>query len=66
MVAWGGDVAYYRLYKMSNPTGRFVGFEEIDAEDDLEAIRAAKRRLGSQPLELWCGTRKVKSFPAKD
>ena len=62
----GGEVAYYRLYMMSNPHGRFVGFEEIDAEDDLEAIRAAERRLGPQPLELWCVKRKVKSFPAKE
>ena len=59
-------MAYYRLYMMSNPHGRFVGFEEIDAEDDLEAIRAAERRLGPQPLELWSGKRKVKSFPAKE
>ncbi|MDQ8754902.1 hypothetical protein RCO27_01555 [Sphingosinicella sp. LHD-64] len=63
--SWRGrDVAYYRLYILSGPDGRFVGFEEIEAADDLEAVRAAEPRAGPHPLELWCGKRKVKSFPA--
>jgi hypothetical protein len=45
--------------------GRFVGFEEIEAVDDVEAVRLAAGHEGPQPLELWCGKRKVKSFPAK-
>lgn len=56
-------MAYYRLYLLSSPGGRFVGFEEIDARDDVEAIRIAGSRAGRHPLELWCGERKVKSFP---
>ena len=59
-------MAYYRLYMLSGPEGRFVGFEEIDAVDDLAAVRAAERHCGPQPLELWCGRRKVKDFPARD
>ena len=59
-------MGYYRLYLLSNPDGRFVGFEEIDAPDDLEAVRMAQAHSGQQPLELWCGKRKVKSFPAKE
>lgn len=59
-------MAYYRLYLLSNPDGRFVGFEEIDAADDVEAVRLAENHSGPQPLELWCGKRKVKSFAAKD
>jgi len=58
-------VAYYRLYLLSNPNGRFIGFEEIEAMDDVEAIRLAERHLGPQPLELWCGKRKVKAFQAQ-
>ena len=58
-------MAYYRLYRLSNPDGRFVGFEEIEAADDVEAVRLSERHLGAQPLELWCGKRKVKSLPAK-
>ena len=61
----GGSVVYYRLYLLSNPDGRFVGFEEIEAPDDVEAVRLAADHVGAQPLELWCGKRKVKSFPAK-
>jgi len=59
-------VAYYRLYLLSHPEGRFVGFEEIEASDDVEAVRIAERHVGRQPLELWCGKRKVKSFPPKE
>jgi hypothetical protein len=58
-------VAYYRLYLLSNPDGRFVGFEEIEAPDDVEAVRLAADHAGQQPLELWCGKRKVKSFPSE-
>ena len=60
----GGFVVYYRLYLLSNPDGRFVGFEEIEAPDDVEAVRLAETHTGPQPLELWCGKRKVKAFPA--
>lgn len=59
-------MAYYRLYILSGPEGRVVGFEEIDATDDVAAARAAEAHLGAQPLELWCGKRKVKSFPQSD
>ncbi len=56
-------MGYYRLYLLANPNGRFIGFEEIEAQDDVEAIRIAERFRGIHPLELWCGKRKVKSFP---
>lgn len=49
---------------MNRPDGRFVGFEEIEAADDVEAARQAEAHVGAQPLELWCGKRKVKSFAA--
>ena len=55
---------YYRLYVLSAPDGRFVGFEEIEAPDDVEAVRRADRFVGERPLELWCGARKVRSFAA--
>ena len=59
-------MGYYRLYLLSGPDGRFVGFEEIEAGDDREAVRLATSHAGPQPLELWCGKRKVKSFPAQE
>jgi hypothetical protein len=58
-------VAYYRLYLLSHAGDHFVGFEEIEAADDVEAVRLAKRHCGTQPLELWCGKRKVKAFAAR-
>ena len=55
-------MAYYRLYRLAEPGGKFVGFEEIEAEDDAGAVRQADAFVGRQALELWCGKRKVKSF----
>jgi hypothetical protein len=62
--AWGVRVNYYRLYVLSGTNGRFVGFEEIEADDDVEAVRKAEAFAGNRPLELWCGSRKVRAFPA--
>ena len=62
----GAFVVYYRLYLLSSANGRFVGFEEIEAPDDVEAVRMAENYAGPQGLELWCGKRKVKVFPAKE
>lgn len=59
-------MAYYRLYRLAAPGGRFVGFEEIEAPDDGDALRQAEAHAGRQPLELWCGKRRVKSLPARD
>ena len=60
----GGSVHYYRLYMLSAPDGRFVGFEEIEADDDVAATTQAEQFAGERPLELWCGQRKVASIPA--
>ena len=60
----GTDLAYYRLYILSGSEGRFVGFEEIEAADDVDAARQADAHVGAQPLELWCGKRKVKGYAA--
>jgi len=57
-------MAYYRLYRLSEPGGKFVGFEEIEADDDVDAVHQAKAFAGRQALELWCGKRKVRSFAA--
>lgn len=58
-------MVYYRLYRLAEPGGRFVGFEEIEAVDDAEAVRLADGYAGAQALELWCGKRKVHAFAAK-
>jgi len=59
-------VGYYRLYLLDGPKGRLVGFEEIEAADDVEAVRLAEAVSPANPRELWCGKRKVKTFAAKD
>ena len=57
-------MGYYRLYLMKNADGPFIGFEELEAADDVEAVRRAEAFSGDHPLELWCGKRKVKTIPA--
>ena len=57
---------YYRLYLLDGPKGRFVGFEEIEAADDAEAVTAAEALSRRHARELWCGKRKVHSFAAKE
>ena len=55
-------MAYYRLYRLAEPGGKFVGFEEIEAADDAGAVARAEAFAGPQALELWCGRRKVRGF----
>lgn len=57
-------MVYYRLYRLSGPGGRFVGFEEIEAPDDVAALELARVHVGRQPLELWCGSRQVGALAA--
>lgn len=53
----------YRLYRLKEADGPFIAFEDFKAEDDVEAVRIVKPGTGMWPMELWCGKRKVKSFP---
>jgi hypothetical protein len=50
---------------MTGTGGHIQGFQEIEAADDIEAVRIAGGHAGPQPLELWCRNRKVKSFEAE-
>ena len=56
-------MGYYRLYLIEN--GRFVGFEEIEAVDDGQALHTAEQRNGTHAVELWCGKRMVTSLPVQ-
>jgi hypothetical protein len=51
---------------LDGPKGRFVGFEEIEAADDAEAVRMAEALPDRHASELWCGKRKIRNFAAKD
>ncbi|HEV2747125.1 MAG TPA: hypothetical protein VGW34_07485 [Allosphingosinicella sp.] len=60
-------MAYYRLYAVGRANGPRIGVDEIAALDDVQAVRSARQLAGGQaPMELWCGNRKVKSFPAME
>ena len=52
----------YRIYFVRGQN--FVGFEDLVAEDDVQAVRAVAERSGEQACELWCGAKRIKRFPA--
>lgn len=49
----------FRLYRMNRYSGHIEGVEELHSADDVEAICLVRHRAGPEPLELWCGGRKV-------
>ena len=55
-------MSYYRLYFLNPQGSRIERFEELHAADDFEAINAASKVAGKQPLEMWSGARKVRYF----
>jgi hypothetical protein len=61
---WGerGNMPYYRLYFISPRSGGIHRFEEVEAADDVDAVRLAGERVGREPMELWCRGRRVKCF----
>jgi hypothetical protein len=57
---------YYRLYLMNAVTGHIESVEDFDAANDGVAFNQAYQYGGEQPVELWCGTRKVGRIEARD
>ena len=57
-------MSYYRLLFVKPGQGTVVGSEQIVARDDVEAVRAARGRVGPEAIELWCDKRRVKRFEA--
>ncbi len=51
----------YRLCFINPNTGQIDREREIDAADDVAAARIAAES-DHRPLELWCGTRKVRGY----
>lgn len=51
---------YYRLYHLRR--GHFARSNEVEADDDVAAVRQARSLVVGDPAELWCGERKVKNF----
>ena len=57
-------MAFYRLYFISRRDGHFVRSEAFEAQDDQDAVAIAEDRRGANPLELWCGQRKLTRLDA--
>jgi len=57
-------MAYYRLYFMDGASGHVTSFVEIDATSESNAIEQAENQRAHVAMELWCGRKKVKRWPA--
>jgi hypothetical protein len=55
-------MAYYRLYFMR--AGHIYRCRDFLADGDPEALGIADSFAGPDPMELWCGSRRVRSFEA--
>ena len=55
-------MAYYRLYVLDGLSRRIIGFDEVEAATDAEALATAERRRGPAAMELWCEGRKVRQW----
>lgn len=56
----------YRLYMVSVLMLRFEPAQELDAEDDQQAIAAAEVARAARAAELWQGNRMVMQWTAVD
>lgn len=54
----------YRLYFRNPATGRFDGFEVIEAPDDAQAISASALLAAARTCELWLLDRLVHQWQA--
>ncbi|HUG45556.1 MAG TPA: hypothetical protein VMK31_03465 [Sphingomicrobium sp.] len=54
----------YRLSFINPNTGQVDREREIEAADDVDAVRLS-RRSDHRPLELWCENRKIRSFATR-
>jgi hypothetical protein len=64
-VGWGGGMARATKslpdYRVSfvDADGELIRSQTIDASDDREAVKKARRLLGRDDIELWDGKRLV-------
>jgi hypothetical protein len=55
-------MAWYRLYHLGSD-GQHVAPEEVEALDDLTAVRKARTVPNGFGAELWSGKRKIADVP---
>jgi len=52
----------YRLYFLNSRSGRIERHEQFEAASDEEALELIRPMIGTEPLELWTGGRKIGQF----
>ena len=52
----------YRLYHLDRFSGHIERAETLHAADDVAAIHRIQLRQSPEPMELWCGGRKISRF----
>ena len=52
----------YRLYFLDRHSGHIRNAENFEAADDAAAVHRIRLRGSAEPMELWCGGRKVSRF----
>lgn len=58
----GGAMPGYRLYFIDGFSGHIEHRREFLADDDAAAVAVAEGWSNGQPMELWQGARKVRSW----
>jgi hypothetical protein len=56
----------YRLYFLNPASGGIVAVEDVVARGDDHALVVCEKYHGPQPLELWCGSRRVAEIEGED
>lgn len=54
-------MAHYRVYKLSDRTGRIIKGKDVDAASDADAVKAAEQDEDCPVCEVWRGAKKVGS-----
>ena len=52
----------YRLYLLDRHSGHIKSAEDFHAPDDGAAVHRIDLRGSPEPMEIWCGPRKVWHF----
>lgn len=58
-------LAQYRLYFREGSDGHFSLCHEFEAQDDAQAVNIAQAWLEGRRAELWCGVRRLKTWPGE-
>lgn len=57
---------HYRVYKLSERDGRIIKGKDVEARDDVAAIREAEADDDCPVCEVWQGAKKVGSVDHPD